>query len=62
MRIYLLIGMVFTALLVSSCSSPKPVFAPPPPYKICAENEDPNLTGCKKEKPTSAITIRGHHD
>jgi hypothetical protein len=35
---------------------------PPPTYKICAEDKDPNLTGCKKEKPTANITIRGYRD
>ena len=62
MRIYLVIGMVCSALLVSSCSAPVKVMAPPPPWKICAPDEDPNITGCKKEKPTSAITIRGYRD
>lgn len=61
MRIYLTIGMAFSVLLLSSCSSIKPTAAPPP-YKVCAEKEDPNLTGCKHEKPTSAITIRGYRD
>lgn len=62
MRIYQLTGMVCLGLLVSSCSAPKPMSMPPPTYKICAEDEDPNLTGCKKEKPTANITIRGYRD
>lgn len=55
-----------TVILLSSCSSPplRPVSipAPPPPpvpYRVCAPDEDPRLTGCRKETPTSAITIRG---
>lgn len=62
MRIYQLIGMVCLGLLVSSCSSPKPIMLPPAPYKICNENQDPKLDGCVKEKPTSSITIRGRQD
>lgn len=61
MRIYLMIGMVCTALLVSSCSGPKPLMFPYP-QRICAEGEDPKLDSCVKEKPTSAITIRGYRD
>jgi hypothetical protein len=41
---------------------PVKVSAPQPPWRICAPNEDASLTGCKKETPTSAITIRGRHE
>ena len=49
MPTYLRIGMVCLGLLASSCSVPVKVSAPPPPWRICAPNEDPSLTGCKKE-------------
>ena len=66
MQAYLKIGMVCSVLLVSSCSAPVKVMAPPPPppapYKICAEGEDPAMSGCKKSSPTSTITIRGYHE
>ena len=63
MPTYLKIGMACLGLLLSSCTQvPKPVAAPPPPWRICAEGEDPALTGCKKDKPAAAITIRGHHE
>ena len=64
MQTYLRIGILCTGLLASSCSNspPKAVSMPPPPYKICAQDELPELTGCKKEKPRAAITIRGHHE
>ena len=62
MQTYPRIGILCIGLLVSSCSVSVKVSAPPPPYKICAPAEDPILTGCKKEQPTSAITIRGHHE
>ena len=63
MRTYQAIGMACLGLLVSSCSAPpKPMSAPPPPWRICAEGEDPVLTGCRKNSPTSSITVRGHHE
>jgi hypothetical protein len=66
MPTYLRIGMACLGLLASSCSSPPPrpvsLPAPPPVWRICAADEDPAVTGCRKEKPAASITIRGHHD
>ena len=61
MRNYLAIGTVFIGLLLSSCSAPKPMSAPPP-WRVCAEHEDPVTNGCKKDKASANITIRGHHE
>ena len=61
MRIYLGIGTAFMLLLVSSCSVIKPV-PMPPPWRVCAEHEDPVLNNCKKDKTSAKITIRGHHE
>ena len=45
---------------MSSCSAPKPMSTPP--WRVCAEHEDPVLNGCKKDKTSATITIRGHHE
>ena len=62
MRTCLVIGTACLGLLVSSCSAPVKAMAPPPPWKVCAPDEEPKITGCKKDSPTSAITIRGYRD
>ena len=72
MRTYLVIGMVCSALLVSSCGGPADkggqfdrATAPMPPpaaYRVCMDDEDPAVNNCKKEGPTSTITVRGHHE
>jgi len=65
MQTYLKIGMVCSVLLVSSCSAPVKVMAPPPPpsapapYRICAEGQTPELDGCCVVGATSTIAIRG---
>ncbi len=61
MRIYLVIGMVCSVLLVSSCSAPRPVPIDKP-FRICAENETPDIDNCKKLGPTAPITIRGYRE
>jgi len=61
----ILLSILFVSIvpLLSSCAQvPKPVASPPPPWRICAEGEDPAVTGCKKDKPAAAITIRGFHE
>jgi hypothetical protein len=63
MRTYLKIGMVCLGLLASSCSDiPKKASKPSAPYRVCAEGEDPSLSGCRPSKAGAAITIRGHHE
>ena len=63
MRTYLLIGTVCLGPLLSSCSTQhKPMSLPPPPYKVCSDDEDPKTHNCKKNSPTSTIGIRGFKD
>lgn len=62
MQNFLRIGMVFSVLLASSCSAPVKMSAPPAPWRVCGPGEDPAVTGCRKEQPAAAITIRGHND
>lgn len=56
MRTYLLIGILFTALLASSCSAPRPMSIPP-----CKGILIPGQ-GCVNDSPTATGTVRGHRD
>lgn len=57
MQTYLLIGMLFTALLASSCSAPRPMSIPP-----CKGILIPGQGCINDNSPTATGTVRGYRD
>lgn len=51
--------LLLVAAILTGCSVPRPTSVP---FKVCADDEDPMITGCKKIGATAPITIRGHHE
>lgn len=50
--------VVMLVAMLASCSAPKPVSVDKA-FRVCAENESPELNDCKRLGPTAPITIRG---
>lgn len=49
------------AAILTGCSAPKPVSIDKA-FRVCAENEDPLISGCKRIGATAPITIRGYKE
>lgn len=49
---------MLVVMMLASCSAPKPVSVDKA-FRVCAENESPELDGCKRLGVTAPITVRG---
>jgi len=56
---------ILVAAILTGCAAPIPIPRPTPisvdkAFRVCAEQEDPLTTGCKRIGATAPITIRGY--